>query len=511
MKRKISAIILLVIMALALTACSQSDQSGVDYSDAENWAYLQTEEEGRADVFFIAPTVYSGSEDSFNMAMDDDETKASFLGATNMEKGIYDEDNRFFAPYYRQAGLNVYELSEEEREPYLDAAYEDVKEAFLYYLENYNDGQPVVLAGFSQGADLSIRLLEDCFEDEDINDLLVACYAVGWRVSEEQLEEYPHLRFASGEDDTGVIIAFNSEAEDIDDSLIIPAGTRTLAINPLNWKTDGTPASADENLGACFTDYDGNIVSEIPHLTGAYIDSERGALKVTDISPEEYPAGLSIFEDGVYHLYDYQFFYRNLQENVKTRIDAYLKASARSDGDRESGDDNPAEADDSRDSAESGSSGSGSDTAEAGSAGQSGQPAAGGGQVSIGDHEHIWVDHVATKQTWVSNWVTVPVYDTKTIRGAQFYTRHSDGSFISDGPVYWFENGFTMDDLEEIIANGLRNADENGLYNGVYYGNYVNRTKTEKTQTGTKKEDQGYYETEEYVDYRFCLLCGKRK
>ena len=73
MKRKISAIILLVIMALTLTACSQSDQSGVDYSDAENWAYLQTEEEGRADVFFIAPTVYSGSEDSFNMSIDDDE------------------------------------------------------------------------------------------------------------------------------------------------------------------------------------------------------------------------------------------------------------------------------------------------------------------------------------------------------------------------------------------------------------------------------------------------------
>lgn len=195
---------------------------------------------------------------------------------------------------------------------------------------------------------------------------------------------------------------------------------------------------------------------------------------------------------------------------MKTRIDAYLKASARSDGDREAGDDNPAGADDSRDSAESGSSGSGSDTAEAGSAGQSGQPAA-GGQVFIGDHEHIWVDHVATKQTWVSNLVTVPIYDTKTIHGAQFYTRHSDGSLISDGPVYWFENGFTKDDLEEIIVNGLRNADENGLYNGVYYGNYVNRTKTEKTQTGTKQEDQGYYETEEYVDYRFCLLCGKRK
>ncbi len=44
------------------------------------------------------------------------------------------------------------------------------------------------------------------------------------------------------------------------------------------------------------------------------------------MTSEDYPAGLSIFEDGVYHLYDYQFFYRNLQENVAARLDAYLAA-----------------------------------------------------------------------------------------------------------------------------------------------------------------------------------------
>ena len=64
-------------------------------------------------------------------------------------------------------------------------------------------------------------------------------------------------------------------------------------------------------------------MSEIPHLTGAYIDSERGALKVTDVTPEEYPAGVELFEDGIYHLYDYQFFYRNIQKNVKVRIKAF--------------------------------------------------------------------------------------------------------------------------------------------------------------------------------------------
>lgn len=315
-----------LVVLLTLSGCRE-DAADIDYAEAEQWAYLETEESGAADVFFICPTVYSGSEDSYNMPLTDAAVKGDFLGAINMEKGIYDgdgdENNRFFAPYYRQAGLNVYELAEEEREPYLALAYEDVKAAFLYYLEHYNEGRPVILAGFSQGADLSVRLLKDCFSEEEVNDLLVACYAIGWRVTPEELADNPHLRFAEGETDTGVIIAFNSEAESVEDSLIIPAGTDTLAINPLNWRTDRVPAAKEDNLGACFTDYEGNILTEIPQLTGAYLDPVRGALKVTDVSPEEYPAGLSIFSDGVYHLYDYQFFYRNLQENVGARLDAY--------------------------------------------------------------------------------------------------------------------------------------------------------------------------------------------
>ena len=133
---------------------------------------------------------------------------------------------------------------------------------------------------------------------------------------------------ASGEDDTGVIVSFNSEAEGVQDSLLIPSGVRSLAINPLNWRTDATPASKEENPGACFTDYSGQIVTEIPHLTGAYLDPVRGSLKVPDVSPKDYPPVLSLFSEGVYHLYDYQFFYRSLQENVAVRLSAYLQAQA---------------------------------------------------------------------------------------------------------------------------------------------------------------------------------------
>lgn len=324
LEKRVAFIVLLLVFAVS-TACGEK----VDYSQRENWAYWAEGEELAADVFFLCPTVFLGDDEHFNMSLNDAQTKDSFLGATNMEKGIYDEYGTFYAPYYRQAALNVYEMPEEEREEYFAIAYQDVKDAFTYYLEHCNDGRPVILAGFSQGADMSLRLLKDCFAEEELDDLLVACYAIGWRVTQEEMEAYPHLRFAAGENDTGVIVAFNSEAELVEDSLIIPKETRTLAINPLNWKTDSTPAGKQENLGACFTDYSGQIVSEIPHLTGAYIDPVRGSLKVTDVSPEDYPLALGIFEEGVYHVYDYQFFYRNLQENVGVRLQAYLSGHAK--------------------------------------------------------------------------------------------------------------------------------------------------------------------------------------
>lgn len=317
--------VVLFVIFICLTGCGNTQVQNI-YSDSGNWAYLEINEDNKvADVFFICPTVYGGDDSTFNMSLDDEETKESFLGATNMEKGIYDEECRFFAPYYRQAALIVYEMEIADREKYLEIAYEDVKAAFEYYMDHYNDGRPIVLAGFSQGADLCIRLLKDCFADDDTNKLLVACYAIGWSITEDELQEYSHLKFAKGETDIGVIISFNSEAESIKDSLMIPAGTKTLAINPLNWKTDGTVADKSQNAGACFTDYSGNIVAEIPKLTGAYIDESRGALKITDVSPKDYSPVLSIFDEGIYHLYDYQFFYRNLQQNVAVRLDEYKK------------------------------------------------------------------------------------------------------------------------------------------------------------------------------------------
>ena len=316
------ALIMVVVMALSLCcACSKPDT--VDYSKQENWAYYAVGEGKDADLFLICPTVDMGKNENYNMSMEDTATKESFLGALNMERGIYEDSATMYAPYYRQMTFPVYSMTEEEMKPYLDIAYRDVAAAFEYYMKNCNKGRPIILAGFSQGSQLLLMLMKEYFGNSKYSDKLVAAYCIGWRITEKDIADYPHLKVAQGETDTGVIISFNSEAEGVEDSIMVPKGTKTLGINPLNWKTDSTPADKSLNEGACFTKYSGGIKKEIPQLTGAYLDEARGTLRVVDVAAADYSN--SLFPEGVYHLYDYQFFFRNLQENVAVRLESYLQ------------------------------------------------------------------------------------------------------------------------------------------------------------------------------------------
>ena len=323
----IAAICLLLMVGILYAlgvSQSRNDAVAISYADAENWAYYGIGENKDADLFLICPTV--DMNDEFNMSLEDEETKANFLGALNMERGIYEDSTRMYAPYYRQAAMKVYSLDREAWEPYMELAYSDVSAAFSYYLEHENQGRPIILAGFSQGADMCYRLLEEYFGDEALYDQLVAVYAIGWPCTEELAEKYPQIKPAQGADDIGVVVSFDCEAPEVTESFINPAGQRACAINPLSWRTDETAADRSENLGACFTDYSGEIRSEQEALCGCYLDPSRGVVKVTDVDTADYPSIVPGLPDGAYHVYDYQFFFRNLQQNVADRIGSYLAA-----------------------------------------------------------------------------------------------------------------------------------------------------------------------------------------
>ena len=300
-------------------------QEEPDYTSAANWAYYGIGEDKAADLFLLCPTV--DVRDETNMSLTDTETMQNFLGALNMERGIYEESTRMYAPYYRQAAMPVYDLTPDERETYLEIAYADVSAAFSCYLAHENQGRPIILAGFSQGADMCYRLMEEYFDDAELREQLVAVYAIGWACTEEMVSASPQIVPATGERDTGVVITFDCEAPEVPETFIVPAGQRSYAINPLNWRTDSEPADRSMNAGACFTGYSGEIKTEIPALCGCYLDETRGVLKVTDVSAADYPAAVPGLPEGAYHVYDYQFFYRNLQQNVSDRLTAYLEGT----------------------------------------------------------------------------------------------------------------------------------------------------------------------------------------
>ena len=312
-----------IVFTVLLLLCVSALFASPDYSLQENWAYYCEGDGKPVDLFLVCPTVDMGEEGNENMSLEDEGTKASFIGALNMERGIYEDVCVMYAPFYRQMTFPLYAERRAEDGEALTIAYGDIEEAFLFFLERTDEERPFILAGFSQGAQLVLMLMEEHFDDTELQDRLVAAYCIGWKITDDDLNAYPHLKLAERADDTGVIVSFNTESPDTEDSIIVPADTYTYGINPLNWRCDSEIAQRELNIGACFTDYSGAIIKEEQFLTGAYLDEERGTLKAIDINAEDYSS--SLFPAGVYHLYDYQFFFRNLEENVRVRFGAWLE------------------------------------------------------------------------------------------------------------------------------------------------------------------------------------------
>ena len=143
---RIAALALLLILALGLCPVWQGAARGeaaaaLDeaYAYPESWAFYAVGEDRYADIFIVAPTV--DNRDEYNMTFDDDNL-FRFKRALNMQKGLYEDSLRMFAPYYAQMSFKAFELPKAEFRPYKEIAYEDVSEAFRYYLEHENQGRP---------------------------------------------------------------------------------------------------------------------------------------------------------------------------------------------------------------------------------------------------------------------------------------------------------------------------------------------------------------------------------
>lgn len=149
-----------------------------------------------------------------------------------------------------------------------------------------------------------VELLKELTAEE--YERLVAAYVVGYRVTKEELANYPTIVGACGADDTGVTICYNSVATP--DAICPVLSPSTLCINPVNWSRDEMPA----------------VLNDTVTVT---LDNTWKVLRVEGLDEEKYynPSLGSLFKLGNYHLLELTLYKQSLADNVKLRIDSFRK------------------------------------------------------------------------------------------------------------------------------------------------------------------------------------------
>lgn len=281
-----------------------------DYDDPTMWVTADGDTDGTgADVFYVVSTW----EDDWTT---EDGRICHYADVWNPEHRAHMAElelnkiaaymspgNRFVAPFYRHTTIQAFMTNSE------DTVYqrtrlsmEDVCKAFDHFQAQRDKTRPLIIAGFSQGGLAVVELLKH-ISDETYNEL-AAAYVLGYKVTKADMEACSHIRPAEGETDTGVTICYNT-VKDVKYVLPIIAAS-DICINPVNWRTDDTPA----------------ILKDTITIT---VSPEYHVLVATNYSASEYQPFRGFLNVGDIHSCEPWLYSECLQENIRVRAKEWRK------------------------------------------------------------------------------------------------------------------------------------------------------------------------------------------
>ena len=251
--RFIAVFSLLILFAPA--AYSQRERTLVpkapDYADATMWYTEDGDPDGTgADVFYVVSTWEEDWTDkrgrvSHYADVWNPEHREHMAFEMSSVASYMAPGNRFWAPFYRHTTMEAFLTRDEnvihER---TRLAMGDVCAAFDQFLAERDGSRPIIIAGFSQGGMAVVELLKHM--DDETYKKLAAAYVMGYKVTAGDMAASPHIRAATGEGDTGVTICYNT-VKDVKYVHSVIADTQ-FAINPVNWRTDATPAILHDTI-----------------------------------------------------------------------------------------------------------------------------------------------------------------------------------------------------------------------------------------------------------------------
>ncbi len=318
-------------------ASTDSTQSAPDYADPANWLSRPAEASKSVDVFYMGDTTYQKPSPTSPeiCAIDDAQMQAGAKAKFSASATVFEPLANVYSPYYRQSSAEVLLLPYAKQSEIISGTpTADGLSAFDYYIKNLNHGRPFILAGHSQGSNVMINVLADYMKQHpDVYKRMVAAYIIGYSITPQYLANNPELKFATGADDTQVIVSYNTVSPDLmmPDPVVLP---EAMVINPITWTRAEATATAAQNLGGisvnpqtgyAVVDSSTGQPVKVDHYADAKIDTAKGVLVCSTANGSELVPGNKMVASGIYHPFDYPFYYFDIRANAAARIARYLR------------------------------------------------------------------------------------------------------------------------------------------------------------------------------------------
>ena len=305
-----------------------------DFNNRSNWAVLPDKKDNadrvpdcngcideqataETDVFFIHPTLYldtTPTSNQWNADVADEVINKNVDESTILyQASVFNGAGKIYAPRYREAHLAAYYTDNKaDAAKAFDLAYSDVKRAFQFYLDHWNNGRPIIIASHSQGTTHAIRLLQEFFDGKPLMNQLVVAYLIGIPVYDTL---YSHLKICNDESETGCFATWRTFAQNYFPPGYVAPKHDAVCTNPLTWKNDSVYAPYRLNKGGILK----NFKHVIPHLSDAQV--KDGVVRID--KPHFFLT--PFFKYTNYHIVDYNLFYMNIRENAQLRVKKFLE------------------------------------------------------------------------------------------------------------------------------------------------------------------------------------------
>ena len=302
----------------------------IDYSNMDSWAALPQKqdlsdlspeglkpvEDGGVDIFFLYPTSLLAKKDrKWHNAPIDYKKVNDLTDNTSIkyQASLFNQVGKVYAPRYRQAHYHEYFSADKNiaRQAF-ELAYKDVHDAFQYYLEHFNKGRPIIIAGHSQGTTHGMRLLKDFFDGQPLQTKLVVAYLPGIPIPQDY---YSNIHVCNNAGDLTCVNGWRSYKYGYSPRFLATEKP-TVVVNPINWTRDTVLVDKSNNKGAVLRKFDNGVLKGI---ADAQIYKN-----ILWIHKPRFP-GSFLYWSKNYHVADFNFFYKDVQENAIYRRDLYLK------------------------------------------------------------------------------------------------------------------------------------------------------------------------------------------